>query len=554
VNTPDLVNIYPGGATFDIPASNACAIPSNLLAPAGYGVSGIAVTPRGGYIGPPFVAITGGGGTGATAIAQFDSVNGTVTGVTMTSPGYGYRGTPTVTLAGGGTNLQTAVTGVTLAPNTSGGLTKIGAGILTLSGTNTYAGVTTVSNGTLRLGVANALPTNAAVVVAGGVYDLNGLSVTNGSILLTSGTVINGALNGGTLIKVGEAVATQSVFVASASPIVIAGGTLQLAVQPGLYEGRVAGSFDVTAPNPQTATKLSATNAYLNFVSPVATTSGGVWVDNSTYIYTGYLWNSATTNENWTFNKYFDDSVLLKIDNATVINNAVSSTNLITSYTMTPGPHPIELRLGQGTGTVGFGGGYPGVGFDRLGRNTRNAAYFQRLADPGDGSLLTLSLLNGANRTDMFAPGSTVEVAAGATLNLGGTTQTLAGLSGSGTVTNGTLAVAGVIAPGGTNVIGTLTVAASATLSGSLLVDVSSSGASDLLAVQGSVTLAGLALQIANPDQLDRTKQYTIMTCTGSRNGTFSSSNFPDSRWHVSYRSDGTVKLVFVTGTTLLLK
>ena len=548
VNAPDLVNIYPGGATFDS-TNLSVVVPVPLLAPTGNGVGSIAITPRGGYIGPPFVTISGGGGTGATAIAQFDSNSGTVNGITITSPGFGYTSYPAVTLSGGGTNLQIAVTGMTLAPNTSGGLTKVGTGMLTLNATNTYTGVTTVSDGILRVGVANALPSNAVVNVAGGVYDLAGLAVTNSTITVSSGEIRNGTLSASSLTKAGNGTVILTASPTVAGTIMIAGGTLQLTgVQPGLYESRVAGSFDVTTPNPQTATKLSATNAYLYFAGTAS--SGGVWIDNSTYIYSGYLWNNAATNENWTFNKYFDDSVLLKIDNTTVINNTVSSTNLIANFIMTPGPHPLELRLGQGTGNVGFGGGYPGVGFDRLGRNTRNSAFFQRLSDPGNGSLLTLSLLTGTNQ---LATASSVDVAANATLNLGGTVQTLSGLTGNGLVTNGTLAVSGTIAPGGTNVIGTLTVAASSTFTGSLLTDVNSSGACDLLAVRGDVNISGLALLISNPDQLDRHQQYTILTCSGTRSGIFSSNNLPNSRWHVSYGTDGSVKLVFVDGTLLKL-
>ncbi|MCX7008140.1 MAG: autotransporter-associated beta strand repeat-containing protein, partial [Kiritimatiellaeota bacterium] len=47
-------------------------------------------------------------------------------------------------------------------------LTKAGAGILVLGGTNTYTGGTTINNGTLRLGVFNALLSTGVVTVAGG--------------------------------------------------------------------------------------------------------------------------------------------------------------------------------------------------------------------------------------------------------------------------------------------------------------------------------------------------------------------------------------------------
>ena len=66
------------------------------------GISAVKVTNGGtGYTTtPPDVAITGGGGTGATATATVSA--GVITGVTITNPGSGYTGTPTVAFTGAG--------------------------------------------------------------------------------------------------------------------------------------------------------------------------------------------------------------------------------------------------------------------------------------------------------------------------------------------------------------------------------------------------------------------------------------------------------------------
>ena len=63
-------------------------------------------------------------------------------------------------------------------------LTKLGAGTLTLSGANTYTGVTSINEGrTLRLGAANRIAASSDITVAAGaVFNLNNFAETAGSI------------------------------------------------------------------------------------------------------------------------------------------------------------------------------------------------------------------------------------------------------------------------------------------------------------------------------------------------------------------------------------
>jgi len=301
---PDAVNIYAGGATFDT-TNFACTIASALRAPAGNGVASISIAPRGGYIGPPMVTISGGGGSGATAIAEFDAASGFVNGITVTCPGFGYTSAPAVSLSYGGTNIHNAAT-ATISANASGGLTKLGTGTLTLSAANTYTGATTIAAGTLKLGTAAALMPNTPIILAGGTLDLNGFTVTN-------------------------------VF--------------------------------------------------------------------------------------------------------------------------------------SGTGQI-----------------------------------------------------------------INGTVETL-------------------FSPAGPGVIGTNTLSlANTTVKGTYVADVTAAGACDRLDVQGDIDLSNLDLQLVDPDALDPHKVYTILSCTGVRTGKFKSANLPDSHWHLAYRADGRVDLVYVTGTVLWLR
>jgi autotransporter-associated beta strand protein len=256
--------VYPGGALID-DNGFSITIAQNLQAPAGSGVSGVApFSPLGGYIGAPYVQISGGGGTGTTAVAVFDRASSNVTGIVVTSPGFSYTSAPTVTLIGGGKanySLGTA----TLAANTSGGLTKVGSGTLKLSGLNTYTGTTIISNGTLRLGQPGALPVNAAVVVAGGTYDLASFSITNGLVTLSGGTIANGWLAaesltvsgtnasitaslGGNARKSGNGTLTLRGAQSGLSSVTVAEGTLKLADLNAAPPGVVACyRFDGTA-------------------------------------------------------------------------------------------------------------------------------------------------------------------------------------------------------------------------------------------------------------------------------------------------------------------
>lgn len=74
-------------------------------------ITGYAVTSGGsGYTSAPIVSLSGGGGTGATAVASINS-SGVVTGITPVTAGTGYLSAPTVTLSGGGGSGATAVCG-----------------------------------------------------------------------------------------------------------------------------------------------------------------------------------------------------------------------------------------------------------------------------------------------------------------------------------------------------------------------------------------------------------------------------------------------------------
>ncbi|WP_305879377.1 autotransporter outer membrane beta-barrel domain-containing protein [Bradyrhizobium sp. 41S5] len=98
------------------------------------------------------------------------------------------------TLTSGNDNTTTTFSGVISGP---GGLTKNGTGTLTLSGSNTYSGDTTINAGTLLMGTANAIANSRTLVVWGGTYDLNNFDQSVGGINGNSATTI--ALHSATL-------------------------------------------------------------------------------------------------------------------------------------------------------------------------------------------------------------------------------------------------------------------------------------------------------------------------------------------------------------------
>lgn len=113
--------------------------------------------------------------------------------------------TVTLNVAGGNTTLAGVVANG--GGSTGSSLVKTGAGNLTISSVATYGGGTTVSGGTLKYGIANALPTATAVSVSGATLDLNGFSGTIGN-LTGSGTIDNAAASTSTTLTVGNTTST----------------------------------------------------------------------------------------------------------------------------------------------------------------------------------------------------------------------------------------------------------------------------------------------------------------------------------------------------------
>ena len=130
-----------------------------------------------------------------------------------------------------------------------------------------------------------------------------------------------------------------------------------------------------------------------------------------------------------------------------------------------------------------------------------------------------------------------VELANGATLALGGNSQTVASLVGEGTVSNGTLVVSEGINPG-TNATEAATLTFnSASVSGTLTLDATTNAIDSIACTSGVLDLTGLTLQINNLNSLTGTS-YTLASSANGFTGQFATTNVAGTRWHITYRQN----------------
>ena len=207
----DAAVIGPGGAFFNTNGNNI-TVSQDLTKPSDSGVKTIPVLNGGsGYLSQPIVQITGGGGFGATAIANV--TGGVVTSITITNPGLGYSSAPTVTLLGNGTAVLATLDTATLdVADVSGGVTKNGAGTLTLNGNQNYAFLTTNAGRTnLDATLANASINNVGGILNVGANAVNSnVTVSGTTVFLVDQTLASLSILGGGTVTLGGPAASPA--------------------------------------------------------------------------------------------------------------------------------------------------------------------------------------------------------------------------------------------------------------------------------------------------------------------------------------------------------
>ena len=359
--------------------------------------------------------------------------------------------------AGGEVSFTGAISGI-------GGFTKTGGGLIRLSGSNSSSGAMLISAGSLALGANDALG-SGALTVSGGILDFGAnRSDSVGAVILDNGSSITG----------------------SGSSTLTSTGNFDL--RSGIVQVALAGTGNLTKTTAGSVT-LSGTNVYAG----TTTISAG--------------------------------NLILGSTNALPTNTAVSIT----------GGAVLDLRsfATQVGGLAGAGDVQLGSAILSLGGNNATTTYSGIMSGTGGlvktgiGSL-TLSGSNAYSGATTLSGGNlvlgksdalnslTAVTVNSATFNLGTFSQTVGGLSGSGTVTlgggtfnvgaadlstqfSGTIGGSGTLVKSGT---GTLTLSGGNTTTAALDVSagvVTLSGASGALASVPTVTLRnGGTLQLDN--------------------------------------------------------
>jgi fibronectin-binding autotransporter adhesin len=418
-----------------------------------------------------------------------------VAGATTDTLGLAKLGTGTLTLTGTNTYTgTTTIAGGTLelssAANQSlggiisgaGALTKSGAGTLTLNAANTYTGGITINGGTLAVGASGTVGgnTNTITVGAGNSVTLDLLGTANKTV--TSGII---TINTGSQLTI-----ARSGFIAGTQASTTFSGALSGA--GSLVLGTITGTANTTSPHRRTSF-----GNYTNFTGDITVESGANFLPGTTTVNSNNLTlatgahvtlSGGTTA---TFGILSGGGIFTKDGGGTTATLSVASgtfSGMISSNALLAGGSTTLIKATSGTLTLSGASTYTGG-------TTINA-----------GTLL-------ANNDPANSATGTGTVTVKDTATLGGTGR----VSGAVILESG-----GTLAPG-TSIeslaTGALTIPAGATLAA----EISSSGTplTDSVAVTGNLTLGGnLTVTDLAPAALTPGTKLTLMTYTGTLDGT----------------------------------
>lgn len=360
---------------------------------------------------------------------------------------------------------------------TSGGVTKQGAGTFTISGSNSYTGTTQISAGTLQTAAANTLASNSAVALSSGAtLSLNNysnaianLSGAGGTVSLGSATLTLGSDDGdgnfagtitgtgGALVKQGTGELTLAGSNSYTGGTQLTAGALSIGDTSNVGTGTVtftgdsalffsgAGTytFPVAVQDGVTAI-LSVGASQVSLTQSIAASTGaltkggeGILVLNGTSsTYSGATQVQAGTLRAGASNVFSPNSVFT-LSGGTVLdlNNYSNTVANLAGSLGTVNLQAGSLTVGGDGNNSSFGGTISGT----LGSLTKTGAGILTLsgANSHTGSTQISGGTLRAGSTTALSSSSAVAVSSGAVLDLNGNSNTIANLSGAGSVTLG---------------------------------------------------------------------------------------------------------------------
>ncbi len=431
----------------------------------------------------------------------------------------------------------------------------------------------------------NILPAATALTLADtGTLDLNGISQSFASVsgtgrIINSGRSANLTINsetateflgtiGGsnTLVKAGSGTLSVSARQAYLGGTAIQSGTLKIDILPptnGLVVALDAANAQTNAAGNVTAW-ASATPAGASYTVPGAATAPRKIIDGSLHLpavqfdgVSNRLYNSSTLNLQSLFavNRVegynglgglfgADGDYGLRLSSATTWQSGGPTDfilpgdggsmyiNGVSGYSFTPNvPHIVSalssVKKTRGGTALGWyynqTRSYPGSVYEMLIFNRAMTASERVKIE----SYLNLKWLKGG--LSNLLPTNSLYIAAGAVLDLGGTTQTVNTLTGSGSVTNGTLV-----------------------LTGELPVTVNANGTCAPYTTSASLDLSKASIRLINPQYLRGGAQTVVeVTGAGTLTGVPAFANLPGG-WIVVL--EGKLLRVYPGGTLLLVR
>jgi len=384
-----------------------------------------------------------------------------------------------------------------IGSSNTGGLTKLGSGTLTLSGSSGYSGATTLAGGVLALGNANSLPASGNVRFTGGTLQYSASNTsdlasriassttaisidTNGQSVTWAGNVAN--TNTGGLTKTGSGLLTLSGSNTFTGVVSVTSGTLAIAGANAFPTGVTGVSLNGAV--------LQATGS----VSPSSVPSGATITLGSTG---GTLLNSLPNQTQWFIFAPIAGGVgtgplsLSGTSGEFILNSSISS---YSGGTLLSAPFvAIGTDAALGTGTITFTGG--GLRATSAGvRTLSNAVTISAGATfYGSGT---------SNHPDVVFTGP---------ISLTGSTQTVTTTLSSGSTFNGLIQFNGSVGDGGNAYgltkagAGTLVLGGSNTYSGTTTLTAGTLRVAnaDALTGGGNLTFTGGTLQYSGSNTVD---------------------------------------------------